>query len=597
MKYLIFFVVPTLLLAGFTLRPEPKADTPERPNIILILTDDQGHGDLGYHGNPLIHTPVLDSLARHSVRLTEFYVSPVCAPTRASLMTGRYGLRTGVYDTYAGGATMAAEEQTIAELLKTAGYRTGVFGKWHLGDNYPYRPNDQGFDEALVHAAGGLEQPGDRYENFSRKGQSYFNPLLEHNGKVVQAEGYCSDVFTDAAIDFVQTGGDQPFFLYLAFNAPHTPLEVPEEAYERYRDMPYPFDTFAIQGSNEFERMKPKDIEAARKVYAMVSNIDENVGRLRQALKSAGVADNTLLIFLTDNGPQQIRYKSGFYGRKGSVYEGGIRVPSFWHFPKKFGNPRDVPGIAAHIDVLPTLAELTGTTPEATLDGRSFLPALTAKVAAVAGGRTLFFQWQRGYPRGFHNMAVRTDSFKLVGKYRFEKAPDDFELFDLRTDPFETKDLSEQYPEVVQQLSERFLDWQAEMKVAPALLRDHPVALHTPEGYPVRLNRNDWKGPATKLWDSPMGHGYWTVEVPESGSYDFELFFHEGLPGHGSLNLKVGTEQREVIVRDSITQRFSFDDLLLRAGQYRLDAWFHCFWPEGAKGTYGPYDVMVKQKD
>ncbi len=593
MKYLISFVLPVLLFAGFTLLPEPKAAAPDRPNIVLILTDDQGHGDLGYHGNPLIHTPVLDSLARHSVRLTEFYVSPVCAPTRASLMTGRYGLRTGVYDTYAGGATMAAEEQTMAELLKTAGYRTGVFSKWHLGDNYPYRPIDQGFDEALVHAAGGLEQPGDRYGNFSRKGQSYFDPLLEHNGKVVQGEGYCSDVFTDAAIDFLQTGDDQPFFLYLAFNAPHTPLEVPEGAYERYRDMPYPFDTFAIQGFNEFERMKPKDIEAARKVYAMVSNIDENVGRLQRALEQAGVADNTLLIFLTDNGPQQIRYKSGFYERKGSVYEGSIRVPSFWHFPKAFGAVRDVPGVAAHIDVLPTLAELTGATPEAKLDGQSFLPALTDEKEKVAGGRTLFFQWQRGYPRGFHNMAVRTDSFKLVGKYRFEKAPDDFELFDLRSDPFETTDLSREYPEVVRILSEKFQSWQAEMKAAPALLSEHPVALRTPEGYPVRLNRNDWKGPATKQWSSQAAHGYWAVEVSKAGSYNFELFFHEPLPGHGSLNLKVGTEQREMIVRDSITQRFYFDGLPLQPGQYRLDAWFHCFWPKEVVGTYGPYDVTV----
>jgi arylsulfatase len=357
--------------------------------------------------------------------------------------------------------------------------------------------------------------------------------------------------------------------------------------------MPYPFDTFAIQGSNEFERMKPKDIEAARKVHAMVSNIDENVGRLQRALQEAGVDDNTLLIFLTDNGPQQIRYKSGFYGRKGSVYEGGIRVPSFWHFPKAFGESRDVPGVAAHIDILPTLADLTGTSPEAKLDGRSFLPALTGEADAVADGRTLFFQWQRGYPRGFHNMAVRTDSFKLVGKYLFGKTPDDFELYDLRTDPFETTDLSEQYPETVRRLSEEFLNWQAEMKAAPALRKEHPIALRTPEGYPVRLNRNDWKGPATKQWGSMKAHGYWAVEVPEAGSYDFELFFHEPLPGHGTLNLKVGTEQRAFTVRDNITQRFHFDDLLLQPGQYRLDAWFYCFWPEEALGTYGPYDVTV----
>ena len=565
------------------------------PNIILIMTDDQGHGDLGYHGNPLIHTPVLDSLARHSVRLSEFYVSPVCAPTRASLMTGRYGLRTGVYDTYRGGATMATEEETIAEVLKSAGYRTGAFGKWHLGDNYPYRAMDQGFDETLLHTGGGLEQPGDYFENFSRKDSSYFNPVLEHNGATVESQGYCTDIFTDAAIDFIKSDQDKPFFLYLAYNAPHTPLEVPEAAYERYRGMPYPFDTFAIQGSNEFERMKPGDIEAARKVYAMVSNIDENIGRLQKALQTTGATENTLIIFLSDNGPQHIRYKSGLYGRKGSVYEGGIRVPSFWHFPKAFGSARDVPGIAAHIDVLPTLAAIAGTQPNAELDGRSFLPALTGEASQVEGGRTLFWQWQRGYPRGFHNMAVRTDSFKLVGKYTFDKAPDDFELFDLSTDPYETNDLSKKMPEVVEELSKKFLEWQGKMKASPALLSVHPATLKTPENIPVRLNRNDWKGPATKQWGSIKAHGHWTVAVDDPGTFDFEVFFHEQLPGHGHMNLQIGTEQRQFVVRDSTSQKFVFEDIPLSAGTYQLDAWFQCFWPKELTGTYGPYDVTVKQ--
>ena len=208
-----------LLLGAFNSNGQSKI----RPNVIFILTDDQGFGDLGYYGNPNVQTPALDNFARESVRFNEFYVSPVCAPTRSALMTGRYPLRTGVHDTYMGGAIMAASEITIAELLKDAGYQTGMIGKWHLGDNYPSRPIDQGFDYAFNHLSGGIGQEGD-WPNTHREDSSYFNPIVWENGKMVKTKGYCTDVFTDAAIGFINQHQKQPFFLYVSYNAPHGPL-------------------------------------------------------------------------------------------------------------------------------------------------------------------------------------------------------------------------------------------------------------------------------------------------------------------------------------------------------------------------------------
>src|SRR5262245_10062555 len=254
MKRSALIALAMAIVAVVSVRAEPA----KRPNVVLIITDDQGYGDLGVHGNAKIRTPNLDRLAQQSVRLTHFYACPVCSPTRASLMTGRYNYRTGVVDTYLGRSLMHPDELTIAELLRDAGYRTGIFGKWHLGDNYPLRAIDQGFQEALVCKGGGLTQPSDP------PGNSYFDPVLMHNGKAEKAKGYCSDVFTDAALNFIKQGSDQPFFVYLAFNAPHDPLQVDQKLVEPYLKL---------------------DLDATTaKVYAMVENIDANVGRLTNML-------------------------------------------------------------------------------------------------------------------------------------------------------------------------------------------------------------------------------------------------------------------------------------------------------------------------
>jgi arylsulfatase len=280
----------------------------EHPNVIIIITDDQGYGDLGVTGNPHVKTPVIDKFANENIRFDKFYVSPVCAPTRSSLMTGRHSLRTGVRDTYNGGATMAANEVTIAEMLKQANYTSGIFGKWHLGDNYPSRPNDQGFDESLIHLSGGMGQVGD-FTTYFQFNKSYFDPVLWHNGKTQAYKGYCSDIFADEAVRFIEKNKNNPFFCYLSFNAPHTPLQVPDEYYEMYKNID-PSKGFE-KDERPFPNMTEKDKEDARKVYAMVSNIDDNIGKVLDKLDELNNMHNTQYIIMTYNGPQQRRYVSG----------------------------------------------------------------------------------------------------------------------------------------------------------------------------------------------------------------------------------------------------------------------------------------------
>lgn len=360
------------------------------PNVVLILTDDQGYGDLSLNGNEKLATPNIDRIAKEGARFTRFCSSPVCSPTRSSLLTGRYNYRTGVVDTYIGRSMMRAEEVTVAEMLRPAGYRTGIFGKWHLGDNYPLRAVDQGFDDSLVIHGGGLVQPGDVPEAISGVKPSYFDPVLTRNGKWEPTKGYCTDIYFREAMRFIDENRRRPFFCYLPTNAPHTPLEVAEELVAPYRAMGL------------------DDVTA--RIYGMIRNVDDNVGKLLGHLKERGLEENTMVIFMTDNGPQQKRYNAGLRGLKGTTYEGGIRVPFFVRWPGKIEAGTVVDRLAAHIDVTPTLLEATGTKTVAKMDGRSLLPLVTDKKAKETwSDRTVFIQWHRGdEPRAFENSAVCT---------------------------------------------------------------------------------------------------------------------------------------------------------------------------------------------
>ena len=411
----------------------------ERPNVILIITDDQGYGDIGVHGNSRLSTPKLDRLWLDSVRLTDFHVDPTCSPTRSALMSGRYSTRTGVWHTIMGRSLMDSGEETLAELFRANGYRTGMFGKWHLGDNYPNRPQDQGFEHVVWHHGGGVGQGPDYWDN------DYFDDTYEVNGEWKQFEGYCTDVWFREATAFIEAEDDRPFFAYLSTNAPHGPFRVAESYSRPYSEHGVP-PTMA-------------------KFYGMIANIDENLGRLRAHLKESGLAENTLLLFMTDNGtaaghgPRKGEqgswggYNSGMRGQKGSEYEGGHRVPCFVTWPAGgIRGGRDVDALAAHVDLFPTLAELCGLERRGTraLDGASLAAALR-KTGPAPEGRTLFVHSQRvASPEKWRKSAVMSDRWRLVNGV---------ELYDLRSDPGQTEDLAATHPDRVEQLRARYDSW------------------------------------------------------------------------------------------------------------------------------------------
>jgi len=407
-----------------------------RPNVIFILSDDMGYGELRCHGNPILKTPHIDELHSRSVRFTNFQVSPTCSPTRAALMTGRHEFRSGVTHTLQERERLALSATTLPSVLARAGYQTGIFGKWHLGDETPYRPAQRGFTESFIHGAGGI---GQSYEGSCGDfpGNSYFDPVVLHNERVVKTSGYCTDVFFEAASRWIKANRDRPFFAYIATNAPHGPFICPEES------------------SRPYQQAGLDEKSAA--YYGMISNLDDNVGRLLRQLGSLGIARNTLVIFMTDNGHVIRRlYNAGMRGHKNSPYEGGIRVPAFFCWPGELPEGVDVSALAAHIDILPTLAALCGASlpPEAKVEGRSLVPLLRDPNTCL-DDRYLFThcgRWERGAAAEskYHDCAVRNARFKLVNNC---------ELYDLQKDPGEERDVCSEHPEVVAELRRAYDTW------------------------------------------------------------------------------------------------------------------------------------------
>jgi arylsulfatase A-like enzyme len=511
---LLRFALLTLLLS-----PLGAAD---RPNVILIMTDDQGHGDVGFHGNPKIRTPNIDRIAREGVQFERFHVSPVCSPTRASLMTGRYNYRTGVVDTFRGRSMMHPDEVTVAEMLGAAGYRTGIFGKWHLGDNHPMRAMDQGFQESLVLNGGGQGQPGDPPFEVHPQG-AYFDPWLRHNGNWVRKSGYVTDVITDAALEFIERNARTPFFVYLPYNAPHTPLQVPEKYHLRYKGADL---TVPQKDGHPVARMDP---EITARVYAMVENIDDNIGRVLARLDQLNLADNTVVIFLTDNGPQQPRYVSGMLDRKGNTHEGGIRVPFFVRWPGRLQPGRTVDRIAAHIDVAPTLLDLCGANRPAQVrfDGVSLRPLLQGNAAGWSD-RTLYFQWHRGdAPELNRACAALSPRYKLVQPLgsadgRMPENPV-FELYDYAADPLEMKNIAASHPDVVTQMRRGYEAWFKDVTGGRDYAVPPRIAVGAVEQKEVLFTRQDWRG-STAGW-TPDSVGHWFVDVRRAGDYAITLRF------------------------------------------------------------------------
>lgn len=586
------FVIVCSFLAAILISKNIHAqkDHTDRPNIILILTDDQGIGDIGYTGNPFIKTPHLDALATQGTRLTNFYMSPVCSPARASLMTGRYSLRTGVHDTYNGGSIMAAEEVTLAEYLKQAGYTTGIFGKWHLGDNYPFRPSDQGFDESLVFRGGGLGQPGD-VDNFRSEKDGYFDPVLYRNNVRTHTRGYCSDVYTDAAIEFVKQHRDQPFFLYLPFNAPHDPLHVPETYYTRYRNLEEEMKQQHAGKDFLVDKMNPSQWERTKKVYAMVSNIDDNVNRLMQVLKKNRLTERTIVIFMTDNGPTPQRFTVGLRGHKATVYEAGIKVPCFFSY--KGFQKGDVDATLSGIDILPTLLDLVQlqTKKDAPADGLSFLQLLRdnqardSKTDGPFHKRHLFFFWQRGYPEPYRGIAVRQSNLKLVGPAG-SSSDRTLELYDLKKDPAEQTNIRDTHEELATELKQAFDNWYTNIMRSPHLVRPPRMVVGSSHQPLVVLNRNDAKG-YPPMWRQEDAYGYWDIRVERSGHYSIKADFLSPLKEPGNLLLKLSPYQATLENTDGSATAMTIEKMYLEAGDYMLECWYN------GKGVSTVYPLSV----
>ncbi len=489
----------------------------EAPNVLIVITDDQGFGDLGAHGNPVLKTPQLDAFAKESAWLKNFYVSPVCSPTRSSLLTGQYNYRTGVVDTFIGRSLMRPDVKTLPEYLAASGYRTGLFGKWHLGDNYPLRPEDRGFQETLWSQGGGLAQPSDHPDMDPKT--AYFNPILKQNGKEVKTKGYCTDVFTDAALKFISAESKKPFFAYVAYNAPHAPYQVPEEFAAKYAKLDLSADAFPKTGQ-PWAGPKLNTTEIAN-AYGMIENIDVNFGRLMKALEDRKLAENTIVIFLTDNGPGGVRWNAGLRNRKATVYEGGIRVPCYVRWPAQVKAGRVVGRPLAHIDLTPTLLAACGVAGNATFDGDSFLAQLQRN--AAWGHRTLFFQWHRGdVPEKYRAFAARGAGYKLVqanGTAPGAKWEPKYELFDLETDPFEEKDIAADKPKEVAKLKKEDEAWFAD--VTKKGFAPPPIAIGSEKENPVRLSRQDRREPTTG-WGEHMG--FWAVKIEREGRYKVTVY-------------------------------------------------------------------------
>ena len=540
MRIIISFIVLAFCLSLYS--ATGFAQGKSQPNVIIIITDDQGYGDFGITGNPHVKTPVIDRFATESIRFNNFYVSPVCAPTRSSLMTGRYSLRTGVRDTYNGGAIMASSEVTIAELLKRANYKTGIFGKWHLGDNYPSRPSDQGFDESLIHLSGGMGQVGDITTYFKRD-SSYFDPVLWHNNKREAYQGYCSDIFTDQAINFISKNSESPFFCYLSFNAPHTPLQVPEKYYSQYKDID-PALGFK-DDKRPFSKMTEKDKEDARKVYAMVTNIDDNIGKLLKRLDELKITENTLIIFMTDNGPQQTRYVAGMRGLKGNVYQGGVRVPFYVRYPSSFGKNKDIETMAAHLDILPTVAELchVDLPNDRIIDGKSLIPLIKGKQVDWAN-RSLFTYWTRRYPELYSKMSVHKGNYKLVGNTDYNAKIEDFDLYDLEKDSYEQKNIVLERKDLASSLKQELDRTFNDLISSENLINQPPIIVGSKFENPIILNRND-AGGERGIWDQEEVNGNWKVKI-QKGHYNIKFKFLKPLKANGRMYLEASTIVRQI---------------------------------------------------
>lgn len=548
----------------------------KRPNVIVVMTDDQGYGDIGAHGNTMIRTPNLDRLHSQSVRFTNFHVDPTCSQTRSSLMTGRYSTRTGVWHTIMGRSLMYHDEVAMSQYFSDAGYRTGFFGKWHLGDNYPMRPQDRGFQEVVAHGGGGITQTPDYW------GNTYFNDTYYHNGTPEKFTGYCTDVFFDNALRFIEQNKSDPFFVYLPTNVPHGPFNVADKYSGPYRE------------KGVSERMA--------NFYGMIENADENMGRLMSKLKELDLEANTILIFLTDNGTaagvarsnSQNRnsnatswkgFNSGMRGQKGSPYDGGHRVPLFIRWPAGgVGGGQDIPTLAAHFDILPTLVEYCGLKrPEhVKFDGRSLDP-LIRNQSQQWPDRTLFVHVQRQeIPPKWTRSAIMTDRWRLNNQN---------ELYDIKSDPGQSTNIANEHPEVMSVLRAAYEEWWTSL--TPAFDQYARIVIGSDHENPANLTCHDWHSNQVPwnqnmIRNAPSANGYWMIQVSQSGKYEITLRQRPTIARFpiqaNYARIKIGDiEARKAIPDGATAVTLSME---LKAGPARMQTWFSEEDSEKSRGAF-----------
>ncbi|AQQ70372.1 Arylsulfatase [Limihaloglobus sulfuriphilus] len=517
-----------------------------RPNVILVLTDDQGYGDLGCHGNRIVQTPNIDSFYDESSRFTNYHVGPTCAPTRAGLFTGHYANSTGVWHTIGGRSLLRGDEWTIADAMKSAGWKTAIFGKWHLGDEYPYLPHYRGFEKSLIHKGGGISQAPDYW------GNDYFDDTYYDNGKPVKFSGYCTDVWFDKAIEFIEENRDNPFLCCITPNAPHSPYNVPK----KYSDM--------YAGK----------VPAARAAfYGMITNIDENFGKLRRKLQTLGIEDDTVLIFMTDNGTScgcsiddegfvTDGYNAGMRGVKGWPYEGGHRTPFFIRWARGgINKAADINNVTGNIDFMPTILDLCGIDDGGrTFHGKSLVPLLEG---GARQDRVIVTDSQRLVnPVKWRLSSVMTDNYRLINGS---------ELYDISCDPEQRCDISAQHQDIVNRLRDEYEKWwrlvsgkfEQEIPIPvgaelgeQTVLCCHDWRFEPASGEEVAANLHNWRfDDCDTAWSqghirqAKITNGYWEVYVQKTGIYKIKLCRWPQESGH---SLKEGFEGDDVQWRSDI---------------------------------------------
>lgn len=497
--FLCLFIVGLLTSSSFAEDPT---------NVVFVIADDQGYGDLGCTGNPVVKTPNVDHLASESSGLSDYHVAPTCSPTRCALLTGHWTNRTGVWHTIMGRSMLRENEVTAGQMFADAGYQTGMFGKWHLGDNYPYRPEDRGFTEVYRHGGGGVGQTPDVWDN------AYFDGSYFHNGKIVPANGFCTDVFFEQANAFISKCAKEkkPFFAYISTNAPHGPLHCPQKYLDMYKDQTDKVAAF----------------------YGMITNIDDNVGKTRQLIEELGIKDNTIFVYTTDNGTASGAkvFNAGMRGNKGSAYEGGHRVPFYLHWPAGGINKQhDVKTLTHAVDVVPTLLEMTGVpkTETVNFDGVSIADLIDPNKDVEWPKRFVISDSQRVRdPIKWRQSSVMSQQHRLInGK----------ELYDITSDPGQNTDIAKENPEIVAEMRAFYDQWWAELE--PTFKQTTEIYLGHPDHPVVNLTAHDWIQKEHPPWSQlairmarrniPKGAqtlahaGHWAVKVIEDGKYQISL--------------------------------------------------------------------------